>query len=149
MKSSNQFKSATGNNGAFSEDNDIMFSEARSEETEPSGHAQPLSALVLTPSGFRPMGDIRVGDEVLTPDGSATQVINVFPQGKRPLFRIRLDDGSQTRATADHLWTVREEGEEEWKTVSTALLIEGMRAGRRFELPGAGTTKGVTVARNP
>jgi phosphate starvation-inducible PhoH-like protein len=79
-----------------------------------------------------------VGDEVLTSDGLATQVINVFPQGKRPIYRIRLSDGGETRCTADHLWRVREEGEEAWKTVPLAAIISNVLAGKRFELPEVG-----------
>jgi phosphate starvation-inducible PhoH-like protein len=79
-----------------------------------------------------------VGDEVLTSDGLATQVINVFPQGKRPIYRIRLSDGGETRCTADHLWRVREEGEEAWKTVPLAAIIANVLGGKRFELPEVG-----------
>jgi hypothetical protein len=84
------------------------------------------------------MSDIRVGDEVISADGSATAVEAVFPQGVKPIYRITLSDGSVTRSTLDHLWKVREEGEEEWKIVPTALLIEGGQAGKRFEIPGVG-----------
>jgi hypothetical protein len=105
------------------------------EQDEPTGHAQPLSAKVLTPSGFKRMGDIHVGDEVITPDGSATQVTNVFPQGKKPIYRVVFNDGSQTRTTADHLWSVRAEGEEDYRTLPLAALMPGVKAGKRYELP--------------
>jgi phosphate starvation-inducible PhoH-like protein len=94
-----------------------------------------LSAKVLTPSGFKRMGDIHVGDDVIMPDGSATQVTDVFPQGKKPIYRVCLADGGSTLCTADHLWHVREEGEEEWKTITTAAILEGVKVGKRYELP--------------
>jgi hypothetical protein len=125
--SGNQVKSATGNNGAFSEENDIMFSV---EEEEPTGHAQPLTAKVLTPSGFKLMGDIHVGDEVITIDGSATKVTDVFPQGKKPIYRIVLSDGSETRCTADHLWAIKGVG-----VISTYWLMKGTEQGLRFQVP--------------
>lgn len=34
-----------------------------------SGKAQPLDSLVLTPTGFRPMGEVAAGDEVMVPTG--------------------------------------------------------------------------------
>ena len=46
-----------------------------------SGKAQPIDSLVLTPSGFKRMGEIEVGDEVVNPTGEITVVTGVFPQG--------------------------------------------------------------------
>lgn len=46
-----------------------------------SGKAQPLDALVLTPRGFRPMGEMTVGTEVVVPSGDLAVVDGVFPQG--------------------------------------------------------------------
>jgi hypothetical protein len=131
--SPNQIKSATANNGAFSRNNDdILFSVKKEEST---GHAQPLTAKVLTPSGFRRMGDIRAGDEVITPDGSATKVTDVFPQGVQPVWRIVLSDGSQTRTTLDHLWRVRPEGEKDFRVMTLSEIMPGIAAGKRYELP--------------
>ena len=67
------------------------------------GKAQPLSARVLTPSGFVAMGDISAGDTVITGDGSHSKVLGVYPQGMKDVFRVVCRDG-ETRATADHLW---------------------------------------------
>jgi hypothetical protein len=122
--------------GKFSEENDDINYSVEPDET-PTGHAQPLSARVLTPSGFKRMGDIHVGDEVITIDGGATPVTDVFPQGRKPIFRVMLADGGSTRCTADHLWRVREEGEEEWRTIPTETILAGVAAGRRYELPEA------------
>jgi ATP-dependent DNA helicase RecG len=72
-----------------------------------AGKAQPLDALVLTPSGFRPMGEIRVGDLVINPTGEPTRVTGVFPQGVREVWRVRFSDGSVVECDADHLWQVR------------------------------------------
>lgn len=71
-----------------------------------AGKAQPLSAKVLTPSGFTTMGKIKKGDEILTPKGTIAKVAEVFPQPKQQIYKITLQDGSQTRATAEHLWKV-------------------------------------------
>ena len=38
-------------------------------------------APVLTPDGFRPIGELRVGDLVVGSDGSPTPVLGVYPQG--------------------------------------------------------------------
>ena len=72
-----------------------------------SGKAQPYDALVLTPSGFRAMEDIRMGDEVINPTGETTHVTGVFPQGIRDVWRVRFSDGSSVECDAEHLWQVR------------------------------------------
>ncbi len=71
-----------------------------------SGKAQPLDSLVLTPSGFRRMGDMRVGDEIVVPSGEIAVVDGVFPQGRREVWRIELSDGSSVECDDEHLWIV-------------------------------------------
>ncbi|MFE7900108.1 helicase-related protein [Streptomyces sp. NPDC057424] len=71
-----------------------------------SGKAQPLDSLVLTPTGFRRMGDLRVGDEVVVPDGEIALIDGVFPQGERDVWRIVLSDGSSVECDDEHLWIV-------------------------------------------
>ena len=51
------------------------------------GRAQPLSSAVLTPSGFRPIGTLRVGDLVVGSDGLPTPVLGVYPQGRKKVYR--------------------------------------------------------------
>ena len=70
------------------------------------GRAQPLSSAVLTPSGFSPIGNLRVGDLVIGSSGRATPVIGVYPQGRKEVFRLRAQDGSSTLCCAEHLWQV-------------------------------------------
>jgi phosphate starvation-inducible PhoH-like protein len=60
------------------------------------GRSQPISTPVLTPSGFRPIGNLRVGDLVTGSDGQPTPVIGVYPQGRRKVFRLSAQDGSST-----------------------------------------------------
>lgn len=70
------------------------------------GKAQTLDAGVLTPSGYKRMGDVLVGDTVLTPQGVEASVLGVFPQGTEETYRITLTDGSSTVASGNHLWTL-------------------------------------------
>ncbi|UUU25166.1 helicase-related protein [Streptomyces sp. DSM 40750] len=71
-----------------------------------SGKAQPLDSLVLTPAGFRRMGDLSVGDEVVVPDGEVALIDGVFPQGERDVWRLVLSDGSSVECDDEHLWIV-------------------------------------------
>jgi len=69
------------------------------------GKAQPTSARVATPHGWRPIGDLRVGDEILAGDGSRTRVTAVYPQGLKPVYRMIFDDGAVVECCREHLWT--------------------------------------------
>jgi len=70
------------------------------------GKAQPLSAKIYTPTGYKLMGDIKVGDQVINPDGGCANVIGVFPQGVMDIYRVTFSDGSFAECTAEHLWEV-------------------------------------------
>jgi len=69
-----------------------------------AGKCQPLDAKVLTPTGWKRMGDIAVGDRLIAGDGSATLVTGIFPQGERDIFRVSFSDGSSTECCEEHLW---------------------------------------------
>ncbi len=61
-----------------------------------TGKAQPLDAKILTPTGWQPMGDIKVGDQVITQTGEPTTVEAIFPPGVKEIFRVVFSDGSST-----------------------------------------------------
>ena len=44
-----------------------------------TGKSQPVETPVLTPSGFIPIGDIKVGDFVFGRNGAQTRVTAIFP----------------------------------------------------------------------
>lgn len=73
-----------------------------------SGHGigkfQHVDEPVLTPDGWRRIGDIQPGDLVAAVDGSFTRVAAVYPQGVKASYRVELDDGSFTLAGDEHLW---------------------------------------------
>ena len=82
-----------------------------------TGKAEPLWAKVLTPTGWKRMGDIQVGDDVTAGDGSVTQVTGVFPQGDMDVYSVQLEDGRIAYCTRDHLWPVLIYGEERVMTL--------------------------------
>ena len=105
------------------------------------GRAQPAFTKVLTPSGFRPIGDLRVGDVVTGSDGCPTQVLGVYPQGFKEIYRVYTQDGASTLASGDHLWSVytrddRRRGRPA-RVLQTKEMIGNLRAAHyhRYELP--------------
>ena len=68
------------------------------------GKAQPLSAKIRVANGWKTMGDIKVGDIVMTPEGGSAVVMGKYPQGTRKVYEIKTADDKTTRACKEHLW---------------------------------------------
>jgi SNF2 family DNA or RNA helicase len=71
------------------------------------GKALSVETPVLTPMGWKPMGEMRVGDEVINSDGRTSHVTGVFPQGEKELYRVVFSDGTWVECCDEHLWYVR------------------------------------------
>lgn len=71
-----------------------------------TGKAQPLTAHVLTPQGFRPLGKLRAGSRIITAEGAVSRVKGVYPQGEKDIYRVTFTDGRSTLCCDDHLWRV-------------------------------------------
>ena len=71
------------------------------------GKAQTLDSNVLTPNGFVRMGDIKVGDKVISGTGNICNVTGVFPQGEKEVFNVVFDDASSAKCCKEHLWRVQ------------------------------------------
>lgn len=90
-----------------------------------TGKLQPLHEPVLTPEGWRPIGEIELGDHVIGQDGKPTLVTGVFPQGEKEIVRVHFNDGSWTDVGREHLWNVRADSSSGWKTVTTQQIMDG------------------------
>lgn len=70
------------------------------------GKAQPLHSLVYTPEGPKKMGEINLGDMVCTPDGKTAEVVGVYPQGEKKVFKIVFNTNDYVECCEDHLWKI-------------------------------------------
>lgn len=107
-----------------------------------------ISEPVLTPSGWKVIGDLAIGDEVSVHNGTTARVTGVFDQGIKDIYRVWFNDGSYVDCGLDHQWKCK--GPEErfrksslsygkWKTATLRDIIEhvGMepKAARRYSIP--------------
>ncbi|MEN3331083.1 MAG: phosphate starvation-inducible protein PhoH [Blastocatellia bacterium] len=105
------------------------------------GRAQPLNSLLMTPNGWREMGEIKVGDLVIGSDGQPTEVLGVFPQGKKPVYRLTMTDGASAVACAEHLWQVKTMEDKRRnrspRVLQTQEMFDNLRRHHqyRYELP--------------
>src|SRR5947208_309417 len=103
------------------------------EEKPQCSACQPFHALVSTPEGMVPIGELVEGDavgrEVYDADG-VTRVVAVKHNGRKPVFRVTLRNGQWVEATADHVAkAVRER-----RTAPEWLRVGELQPGMRMHL---------------
>lgn len=92
-----------------------------------TGKAQPLSANILTPFGFKKMADVKTGDTVVSSIGLPIVVKGVYPQGLKKIYKVSFSDGTFTHCCEDHLWQVQtplERKKESWKVLSLKEIMK-------------------------
>jgi len=103
------------------------------EESPQCSACQPWDALISTPEGMVPIGEIvdgdQVGREVYDANG-VTRVMAVKANGRKRVYRVRLRNGSFVEATADHVVKVVSER----RTQPTWLRVEQLETGMRMHL---------------
>lgn len=91
------------------------------------GKAQPLSSRILTPSGYKIMGDINIGDSVIGGDGKPHKVIGTYPQGIRPVYRVDFSNGCSCECDINHLWNVNTYYQRTRKTYVKGSGVKNMK----------------------
>ncbi|OED14751.1 replicative DNA helicase [Burkholderia sp. A2] len=86
------------------------------------GKAQPLDARVRTLTGWKPMGELAVGDALASVDGAPSIVTGIYPQGERQVYRVRFSDGRSAECCDEHLWCVHFREWEKPRVLSTAEI---------------------------
>lgn len=94
-----------------------------------SGKEQPLSSKILTPDGWKTMGDMKIGQKVIGADGKSCDVVGIFPQGYKDIYRVTFDDKTFVDCGINHLWEVQTRDDRKNKrsrVVSTEKLMENL-----------------------
>lgn len=99
-----------------------------------TGKAQPLYSKVLTPTGYKCMGSIRVGDAVITHTNNIARVENIYPQGERDIYEIVLCDGSRFRVADNHINVICDNNGK-LSNYTTLQLIEMLDKGEELNIP--------------
>ena len=87
-----------------------------------SGKALALDTPLPTPGGWTTMGEVRVGDALLGPDGNPTRVVAATDVMRgRPCYRVEFSDGTVIIADAEHQWRT--------STRASAMALAGGRRG--------------------
>ncbi|MEJ5360149.1 MAG: LAGLIDADG family homing endonuclease [Desulfobacterales bacterium] len=121
---------------------EILFGGSRG-----GGKGLAATTNVLTPFGWKAIGNLQIGDKVCAVDGSVTHVLAVHHRGRQPIYRCHLSDGVAIDVDGDHLWfgwranKMRKEanrkltGGRAARKYSMAELVRFVGGGRRFAIP--------------
>ena len=102
------------------------------------GKAQPLSSQVLRPLGWVSMGDLHVGDDVVSLDGNTSFITGIYPQGKKTVYTITFSDGRTVRCSEDHLWSVADADNfkrDGYRVLDTKTIQSRLERGTRLFVP--------------
>jgi len=92
------------------------------------GKGQPMNAGVLTPTGWRRMGNLEIGDSVIASNGQSYPVTGIYPRGEQLTYTIRFSDNTSLTVDADHLWFVKSFNDKArgspWRVIATKDLVK-------------------------
>ena len=71
------------------------------------GRMSPVDTPIVTPGGWKKMGELKVRDKVFGRDGKPTNIIGVYPQGKKQNYIVRMKNGTQLEAGLEHRWLIK------------------------------------------
>lgn len=98
--------------------------------------AQPLYSKILTTDGWKTMGDMTVGTEVITPTNAVAKVEEVHKFHDKPVYTITFESGRTVDACEDHLWKVHYSTQQSKKNnffiMSTKSIIERLNSDHRI-----------------
>lgn len=119
---------------AYQDVNDGKIDLLTVSQPKRTGKALPVDTSVLTPNGYVRMGDLRVGDKVISARGNVTIVTGVYSQGRKEVYEIvfsetgKCPDKTVVKCCKDHLWTVRTEedrAKNSERVMSTEEIMNG------------------------
>jgi hypothetical protein len=94
-----------------------------------------VSMPVATPHGWRPIGELALGDLVFAEDGSSTEIIDIHDYAESPTWNVIFSDGSSVVCDDQHLWKVRRVGTDE-KGTWRLMTLNDIRTQKTTGLEG-------------
>ena len=102
---------------------------------------------VVTPFGYRRIGDLKTGDIISATDGGMQRVVYRKDHGKLPSYRLTFIDGSSVIASYDHLWNIRRTCyatkkrhlnnlglKDDWHVWTTQMIVDFLQKKKNGEL---------------
>lgn len=89
------------------------------------GKCLRFNTKVLTENGWINIQDITLKDKIITPKGTITEVIGIYPQGINKIYKITFFDGRTAYCDHSHIWKIKNNSiSENWELINTSKLIK-------------------------
>lgn len=93
------------------------------------GKQLPDFTQVLCQDGFKRIDELTVGDLVYSSDGTLYPITGIYPQGKKTVYRLILQDGREVLCGDGHLWSVVDRGLKPCVMSTIDMLKAGIMSG--------------------
>ena len=71
------------------------------------GKALTLDTNLLTPTGWKNIKDVKIGDLLISRNGKSTKILNIFNHSNKHIYKVTFSDGTYVKCCDEHLWTVQ------------------------------------------
>ena len=95
------------------------------------GKANPYYTPVATPSGFRKIGDLQIGDKICTPYEGIQEVSGIYDQGKHTIYVLHFNDGTELRCMDNHRFWARSHPDEDFMVWTARDIFDLYRIDQR------------------
>lgn len=109
--------------------------------------ALPLDAPVATYNGWRSIGDLEVGDDLMGADGTVRRVIRIPFEGECDVWEVEFDDGQVVECSDHHLWRIRDSARKSHRRGTDEVLTTEQMANRDLSYLYIPTTAPVAYQR--
>lgn len=96
------------------------------------GKALPNDTLIPMANGsWKTVGEVQLGDKLIDKNGKPTEVLRIYPQGQKEVYKITFKDGRTVLCNDEHLWTVHQSWSRDRSKLVTLTLREMIDKGLR------------------
>lgn len=111
----------------------LYFTQQMIDMPTGKGKAQPDDTLIPTPTGWKRLDELKVGDEVFNWNGDPVPILGIYPQyGLQKTYEVVFSDGRRTRCNPEHLWEVYQLDNGDPIVVSAEELLQNMIDGHAY-----------------
>jgi hypothetical protein len=89
------------------------------------------SSLLYKEDSTTTIGEIKIGEKIFDDSGNLTEVIGVYPQGIKPVYKITMLDGRELFCGLDHNWYVFDHYKNKYSVKTTRELLVDFKCYRK------------------
>jgi len=98
------------------------------------GKANTYNTKVVTPSGYRKMGELEVGDLICTPYEGVQKVSAIYEQGEHTYYSFYFDDGTRIDCMDNHRFWARLSPDEDFREMGAREIMNQYVIGAQFPM---------------